>query len=291
MAPTLITPNPDLWGEVITKLQSKLRRRQNSIQIKMIHSKSTLERIKSKVSLHQTNGMFRFATLPRKIRLQIYKELFNITMPSHLVVRDPVYQTSYPRDTFPRPLPALCYTNRQIYNECTAIALRGRHIILTDLCAAKVLCDFLSCASNDTFRSGIRSISFGSHINWQPFATHTVRDLLSKCFNLRHVRIEVTPSACVQYELDDSFGGGSFHLRRKKHIVEQMDLCCLLECRKLRTLTLMCMDGESYARRMGLRVDDIFKLLVIWVQQNICASGKVRLGVEYELWSRLFGRD
>ncbi|KAF2680482.1 hypothetical protein K458DRAFT_407238 [Lentithecium fluviatile CBS 122367] len=112
---------------------------------------------------------------------------------------------------------------RRIYKELFRLEIPAY------LVAAKVLFDFLPRSSNSLFSGGIRSLTFGSDVNWQPFATHTVRDLLRRCTKVRYIRIETTPSVCVQYDHDGVAGHGSFSLRHKKHIIEQMDLCCLMD--------------------------------------------------------------
>ena len=161
-------------------------------------------------------------------------------------------------------------------------------MVLPDLLAVKVLTDFLSRLSNMPFNNGIRSLVFGRDVNWQPFATHTVQQLLRRCTNLRHIKIGVTPAACVRYDCSGSGDIGGLSLRLRKHVIEQTDLSCLLGCRTLKALTLSCVEGEVYALRMGTRVDVIFAPIVSWVRLNLCGAGGLCLKVEYELWGKLF---
>jgi hypothetical protein len=223
MEPRRTSISMDRWTSAIDKVTPRLRRRRNSMQINFIRSKSRLGRIRSSVSLLgdrdryvKTADTFSFLRLPEEIRFQIYAALFDLMIPTALIVRDPAYFTSYPENTFPRILPGLCYANRQIYNECVPLILKSRHVLLPDLMACKVLTDFASRSSNILFAEGIRSLLFISYVNWQPFATHTVQKLLRRCPSLRHIRIEITPSACVRY--DDGDESGSLSLKKKKYV-------------------------------------------------------------------------
>jgi hypothetical protein len=115
----------DRWASNIEKVTPGLKRRRKSIQTSIIRSKSRLDRIRSSVSLlgdrdrHvKTASTFPFLRLPEKIRCQIYAALFDLTISTALIVRDPADLTFYPENTFSRMLPPFCYANRQIYGEC-----------------------------------------------------------------------------------------------------------------------------------------------------------------------------
>lgn len=71
-------------------------------------------------------------------------------------------------------------------------------------------------------------------------------------------------------------------MRTRKEVVEQMDLCCLVDGRTLESVTLVCYGGEAAAREMrNSSRETVFMPLIVWTRRNLCGGGRLRLAVEY----------
>ncbi|KAF2635202.1 hypothetical protein P280DRAFT_197716 [Massarina eburnea CBS 473.64] len=265
---------------VHTLSTASIKRRQNSLKISITGLKSSFGRARSRVNLAPTkkpsSKVFPFFRLPRKIRDQIYSELFKLLIPARVVVREPNGYACFQDDTFPRAaFPSFCYVSHKIHTESLPLLLKHSEVILENLFAVKILSDYLKTGLNLRFVRGITSLTFRSTIAWHPQATQTTRGLIEKCKSLRQVKIEVPASACVEWE------DGKLRVKQKKYIIDTIDLCCLLDCENLKKVTLSCWGGAQEAKTMDLQVDAVFEPVVLWVQQNICRGSGVRLLVEH----------
>ncbi|KAF1948764.1 hypothetical protein CC80DRAFT_583486 [Byssothecium circinans] len=263
-----------------TSTASLLKRRQNSIRISVIGFKSTIERVRSKVNLPSSKKSspkaFRFFELPRNIRNQIYSALFRLLIPARLVVREPNGWASFEDETFPRfTLPKFCYLNAQMYRESIPLLLENSEVVLEDISAIKILSDYLHRGSNLAFGRGITSLTFESTITWRPHATHTAQRLIEKCKSLRQIKIEIPASSCVEWV------DGQLCVRQKKHIIDNLDFCCLLDCLSLEKVTLSCWGGLLEAKKLGIALDAVFEPIIMWVQHNICRGSGIALVVEH----------
>jgi hypothetical protein len=217
-----------------------------------------------------------FFRLPRELRDRVYAELFKQLIPTRLVITKPEGYAIFLDDAFPRtPLPEFCYTCPQIYEESIPMVLNHCEIVLEDVMGVKLLSDYLSCRQNLAFIPGIRSLTFGSAITWRPHSTHTNRALIEKCQSVRHIKIEIPASTCVEKS------GGYLRVRQKKHTMEYIDLCCLMDCEMLEKVTLSCRGGAREAKNMSIALDAVFEPILLWVRHNICRGSGIKLVVEH----------
>ncbi|PVI05461.1 hypothetical protein DM02DRAFT_650798 [Periconia macrospinosa] len=270
-----------------TPPKEHLTSKNSSIRPTLLALKTTLSRVKSKVNLTSPKSpsrpfeppkTFPFFRLPREIREKIYTLLFKQLIHSHLMSCDTSpYGHPLGFSTFPLPsFPDLCYTSWRIYIESVPNLLRHTDIMLLDVVSVQVVLRYLSQGHNITLAQGITSLTFSSSIPWKPHTTHTTRALLEKCANLRHVKISVPVALCVQW-----VSSREVRVKSKNQVVLGADYCCLMDCEKLKKVSLVCVGGAVEAKCLGVQVDAVFEPVVTWIRENVCRGPGKMLVVEH----------
>jgi hypothetical protein len=208
-----------------------------------------------------------------------------------LVVPPKIHVNSAPANSLasvPGPLPSLCYANRKIHAECTALLFANTELVLLNVLAMQRLTHYLRHHTRTLLTPPFHTLVFSPMISWRPHLTHTVKALLTACPSLRHVKICVPHTVCVQTEWaiaeEEGFGYIEvpiYRVRTKKEIIDLLNPCCLIECMALESVTLVCQDGETVARGIGSRREVVFMPLILWVRKNVCGGGRLRLEVKY----------
>jgi len=196
--------------------------------------------------------------------------------------------------SIPGPLPSLCYANRKTREECAPLLFVDTELVLLDVSAVHCLAQYLRHAPRALPLPSIHTLLFPPFLSWRPDVTHTAGALLTACHALRHVKIAVPHTVCATKKWttieDKNVAPGQpssyidvpvYRLHTKKEIINQMDLCCLVDCKTLETLTLLCQSGEEVARTMQTTREVVFRPLIVWVRKNLCCGGELRLVVEY----------
>ncbi|KAF2439825.1 hypothetical protein P171DRAFT_447808 [Karstenula rhodostoma CBS 690.94] len=268
-------------------IKPRIERQKGIMRVSAMSLQCNMQRIQKKVLPEppRPRAVFQFLNLPRKIRHTIYAYYLALTVPPQLHV-DSLQPTSLV--SLPGPLPSLCYANRKIHAECTPRVFLDTELVLPNVLAVQRLTHYLSPPTRVLSLPTVHTLVFSPAISWRPHLTHTTKALLAACPALRHVKIGVPPTVCVRTEwaMDEEKGSGYTdmcvpRMRLKKEVVEEMDLCCLIDCEALESVTLVCWEGEAVARSMGSRREVVFMPLIVWVRKNVCARGRLRLVVEY----------
>ncbi|KAK7190376.1 hypothetical protein DPSP01_011546 [Paraphaeosphaeria sporulosa] len=199
-----------------------------------------------------------------------------------LTVPPQVHVNSKPFDTLlsvPGPLPSLCYANRKTRSECTPLLFLDTEIIVLNVLAVQRLAHYLRTPIRALVILTIYTLVFSPAISWRAHLAHATRVLLAACPTLRHVKIGVPHTVCVRENWgmveEAEFGFTDvcvLRMRMRKEVVDQMDLCCLIDCKTLETVTLVCHEGERVARSLGSRREVVFMPLIVWVRKNICGG-------------------
>lgn len=288
-------------------IKPRIERQKGIMRISAMSLQCNIQRVQKKVlpETPRSRTVFQFLGLPRKIRVYrpdkycfllkrtnmritqsiVYTHYIALVVPPRIHINSAHTKALLP---IPGPLPSLCYANRKIHAECTPLLFLDTEIFLPDVLAVQRLTHYLRPPTCAPLMPTIHTLIFSPAISWRPHLTHTAKALLAACPSLRHVKIGVPPAMCVRTEwaMVEEKGFGYIEvcihrMRAKKEIIDQMDLCCLIDCKTLESVTLVCHEGGAVARSMGSRREVVFMPLIVWVRKNICGGGRLRLVVEY----------
>jgi hypothetical protein len=215
---------------------------------------------------------------------------------------------------FPAIVPVFCYINHQTYNESLPIFLRNREVILGSFGTLKIFARFLSrvperkafCAvthltleeSANSMRKIKRPANFwksdNSFDNW--FADH----LLGNLSGLKHVTIRYTylqvldREECGEYvraqmknqQIDGkermSFDMVGRKLAGKEEVMERLTPTVLLTLPRLKSVTMICIGGDTFAHAHGIATQQVFAHLTDSMQEEKATRGATwELDVKY----------
>ncbi|KAF9732805.1 hypothetical protein PMIN06_010851 [Paraphaeosphaeria minitans] len=279
---------PTTESSIPLSIKPRIERQKGKIRVSAMSLQCNMQRVRRRVLPEPSTDrlIFPFLGLPRKIRYAIYAHYIALAVAPEI----PVNATRTDAVVaIPGPLPSLCYANRKTRSECTPLVFLDAALVVPDVLAIERLTRYLEPRVCVLVTAPVHTLVFAPAVSWRPHLTHTAKALLAACPALRQVKIGVPHAVCVEEEwsvVGEEVGVGCkdvcvSRLRGRKEVIDQMDLCCLIDCEALESVTLVCHGGEGVARRLSTKREVVFMPLIVWARKNICRGGRLRLVVEY----------
>jgi hypothetical protein len=206
-------------------------------------------------------------SLPRELREMVFAADL-ADLPSTIILRPGIYQNNH---RFPAIVPALCYVNKQVFEESLPMLLRNKQIIVAaDGCAPSLLANFLDQISDGKGFKAVTRLQLESLFhtaNWKrTFQTPPSARLLNLCTGLQRLRITVHAISFANF-LDD-FSYPKWTRMSRVEVLSRFDFHQVYDLPNLRSFVLGCLGGQSYVTHTGCTETAIFEHLTTWLRDE-----------------------
>lgn len=231
-----------------------------------------------------------FMKFPLELREMVYENVM-ADVSTELVIKDKKPKDS-PLSFCARFLPAVAFMNHQSFAEATLVYLRRTTIIIEENhYGNRNLMTLLSHLPHDQIIPNIHSLVYPARMfrftrpydetyaKYRPYISFCMELFILRCTALRDLTLVIPAGMLI-------IRGGSPRLKTTQEAEETLGLSPLLAHKGLRRLKLLCVDGSTYIRKVGLQSgQQLFEGFVEAFKNEIKRRGG-RMQVTWEIRER-----